>query len=80
MTVRLRSLARSLRRDLALSRRLLAREVLVVIAGVALTCPVTSGMACDEAREQARKRSRLEANGAQRANRLAQPDEAGPRR
>ncbi len=44
-TVRLRSPARSLRRDLALSLGLPALEVLVVIAGVTLTCSATSCMA-----------------------------------
>lgn len=44
-TVRLRSPAQSLRRDLALSLGLLALEVLVVIAGVTLTCSATSCMA-----------------------------------
>ena len=44
-TGRLRSPARSLRRELALSLGLLALGVLVLIAGVTLTCSVTSCVA-----------------------------------
>ncbi len=45
MTTRLRSPARSLRRDLALSLGLLALGVLVVIGGVTVACSVTSCVA-----------------------------------